>query len=561
MQRFTLLTVLSAALLAGCNSLSTTPPPPDPPPPTSGMVPAQDYNAAAGAFGAPPADAAQMGQWSNVIPNWPALAIHTTLLPDGSVITFGGNNYPNWQQYAGKTNIQYPNKVDVWNPATNSHTDASYIGSSLFCGGHTLLPDGRLLVTGGDDLSKLSAGGTGGGTYSAEAGIRETHIYDYRSKSWVKGQDMTDKRWYPTNIALPSGDVLVMGGNRENNSDLSDLPEVFNWQSGQWRALTGAQQKTEFYPWLFLLSDGRVINVGGGKYMSDSGTTTGLYDVNGAGSFTPYDRGDNRYRDYGTAVMYAPDKILVIGGGGDANVRFNPQPQQPPTNTALVISYDPNTKQASKGVPTGSMKVGRRMATSTLLPDGTVLVTGGTSGIGFSDYRTAVHDTELWNPASGQFTSLARMDEARVYHSTALLLPDASVLVSGGGAYSEQPSSGYDTWRNAQVFKPPYLFKGPRPSIKSVSSAVVAYNSTFDVTTANAADAPQIDKATLVRLGSVTHAFNMNQRINDLNIVSQGNGKLTLRAPASANLAPPGQYMLFVLKNGVPSVARILTLK
>lgn len=287
MPRSIALSLLTGLLLSACGSLAPNPGTPgspgnpgspskpgnpgnpsNPGSPTPGstdpeLLPAQDYEAGKNAFGTPPGDASSKGQWSRIIQNWPTLTIHTTLLPDGKVLTFGGNDYSDWQKYADQPSVRYNNKIDLWDPShpdpasPAAHTDISFVGDALFCGGHTLLPDGRLLITGGDDLSKLEE------PYSYEAGIAAVNIYDYRTKTWTKGKDMKEKRWYPTNLVLPDGDVLVMGGNRENNGDLSDLPEVFDPESGKWRALSGAVQKTEFYPWLFNLSDGRVINVGG----------------------------------------------------------------------------------------------------------------------------------------------------------------------------------------------------------------------------------------------------------------------------------------------------------
>jgi hypothetical protein len=135
----------------------------------------------------------------------------------------------------------------------------------------------------------------------------------------------------------------------------------------------------------------------------------------------------------------------------------------------------------------------------------------------------------------------------RLYHSTALLLPDGKVLVAGGGRF------GVNQF-NAEVFSPPYLFKGPRPTITS-APATLQYGASFTVGTPNGAS---ITKISLLRLGAVTHSFNFDQRFLQLTFQAASGG-LSVRAPADANLAPPGYYLLFLVNsNGIPSVARIV---
>ncbi len=141
---------------------------------------------------------------------------------------------------------------------------------------------------------------------------------------------------------------------------------------------------------------------------------------------------------------------------------------------------------------------------------------------------------------------MASLTNGRLYHSTALLLPDGRVLMAGGGAL---PGRAVDQ-RNAEIYSPPYLFQGPRPAI-SAAPSTANYGASFDVTTPNAA---QIAKVSLIRSPSVTHAFDMNQRFQFLTF-TPGAGEITVQAPANANLAPPGDYLLFLVDtNGVPSV-------
>ncbi len=334
-------------------------------------------------------------------------------------------------------------------------------------------------------------------------------------------------RWYPTNTTLASGDVVIMAGSDENGVSVP-VPEI--WSRGVVRPLNGASRTFQYYPRTFLAPDGRVF------YAGEEQTTRWL-DPTGAGSWTT--AGSRLYgnRDYGAAVMYDKGRILYVGGGRT-------------TNTAEIADI------RGGGSPTwqwtGFMVYKRRHLNATLLPTGDVLVTGGVSGTGFNDVTTtAVHAAELWSPTTGTWTTLASNSINRGYHSTSILLPDGRILHTGSGDGASAPDE-----RNAELFSPPYLFKGPRPSITGAPS-IVGLGTTFTITTPQADD---IAKVSLIRLGSTTHAFDMNQRFQWLSF-TRGSGNLTVSAPTSWNDAPPGHYMVFILDaNDVPSTAAIIRL-
>jgi hypothetical protein len=226
--------------------------------------------------------------------------------------------------------------------------------------------------------------------------------------------------------------------------------------------------------------------------------------------------------------MYQPGKILFVGGG------------DPPTTEALVIDLTTPTPTWRTVAP---MATARRQLNATLLPDGRVLVTGGTSGPGFNNTTTPVFTAEIWDPVTEQWSTLASASVARLYHSTAALLPDGTVL-----------SAGTDGVTQAEVFSPPYLFKGSRPTI-SVAPGRLGYGQPFALETA---DADAVTRLTLLALGSVTHGFSQSQRLLDLSFTHRVGG-LDVVAPASGAVAPPGPYLLFALNgNGVPSVGAIV---
>ena len=197
------------------------------------------------------------------------------------------------------------------------------------------------------------------------------------------------------------------------------------------------------------------------------------------------------------------------------------------------------------------MALARRQLNLTVLPDGSVLATGGTGACGPSDESGAVFAAERWDPETGQWTTLASASVVRVYHSTAMLLPDGRVLSTGSG-----DGGGVTQQRSYEVFSPPYLFKGDRPSYDLASTAM-RYGQPFTVSTA---DAASIRKVTIVRLPSTTHGFNMSQRLNTLPFEVTAGG-LTVTPPAAGRIAPPGPYLLFLINEaGVPSVAQTVML-
>ena len=233
--------------------------------------------------------------------------------------------------------------------------------------------------------------------------------------------------------------------------------------------------------------------------------------------------------------MYEPGKVFNAAGTGSSTGR---------SDTAEIIDLNMPTPVWTPVAPLPGG--GRRDVNGTILPDGQVLVTGGQKEVPGTPVIPS-YQTELWNPATKSWTVLAPEPAFRAYHSVAILLPDGRVLSAGGvtgGAYGD-------------IFSPPYLFKGPRPTITS-APVTSGYNSMFFVGTPDAASIAQV---TLVRLSSVTHGFNESQRFNRLNFTIAGNG-LNVTTPSGPRLAPPGYYMLFILNNnGVPSVSKLLRLQ
>jgi galactose oxidase-like protein/Big-like domain-containing protein/Kelch motif protein len=451
-------------------------------------------------FGAMPSTAQQnvSGSWSFVDP-LPYFPIHTHLLPTGNVMIWPGD---------GGVSGNDPRS---WNPFDQSVTLLARPGLDLFCSGHSFLSDGTLFVAGGHIQNSV--------------GLSQASRYNPVTDSWTFFPNMNAGRWYPTATVLGNGDVLVVSGDVDTSVGVNTLPQVLQLSAPTptWRDLTTAQLGLELYPPMLLAPNGKVFNPG-------PSTTTRYLDTSGTGAWSVVAERVGGWSSTGSAVMYDSGKVLIMGGG------------DPPTNTAEVIdlnSATPTWRQV------GSMQFARRQLNTTLLPDGQVLVTGGTSAPGFSEPSGAVYAAELWNPSTETWTTLASGSIPRLYHSTALLLLDGRVMVTGGNGYPD-----------TEIYSPPYLYKGARPTTTSAPSRV-AYGQSFFVPTP---EATTISKVTLLRLSSVTHSFNQSQYINAPSF-SQTTGGLNITVPANGNVVPPGPYMLHLVNgSGVPSLGKVLLL-
>lgn len=397
----------------------------------------------------------------------------------------------------------------IWDPASNTFTTTAASSYALFCAGHTTLADGRVFIAGGHIADYV--------------GYAHAVIYDQEKNAFITLPDMNAGRWYPTATTLPNGDVLVVSGDQNSNTSVDTLPQVFQMETNTWRNLTTAQLALPLYPSMFVAPNGKVFQAGPNhqsRYLdtSDTGAWSNVAVLNATET-----------RDYGPAVMYDTGKVVIIGGG------------DPPLASAEIIDLNA-TAPAWKF--TGSMHFARRQHNAVLLPDGKVLIVGGSSGSGFDNSSAPVLPTEMWDPATGQFTVMAGIAKYRGYHSTALLLPDGRVLSAGGNVGGP----------NAQLFSPPYLFAGARPTISTAPTSVGYGQSVFIGTP----DAASISQVTFIHAGSTTHSNNMTQRFMRLSFTQTSTG-LNVTMPANGNLAPPGYYLLFILDgSGVPSVGSMV---
>lgn len=527
----------------------------------------------------PPNGTAQnVGYWGPVTP-WPVLPAHAVVLPNGLVLTYGSDLY-------GNQGAQF--NYSVWDPALGTGEAAHQVvpnatGTDLFCTAQSVLPqNGRVLLAGGDRRQQGEFNGA----------VQDVNVFDPGTRGLTRVASLRRPRWYGTQTMLPDGRVLTTAGLgtiewKKYDPDARDAsgnvlcdpnkqyaglcwtfptfvdgweiegekiaittvdtttPEIYDVGTGTWSDLSGAGPDNPvareafqpvdaawYYPRQYVGKDGRVY--------FHSGRNTKIFALNATGSGSVVDTGARlpfSANWHLPTAMYQPGKLIsALEQGRMAHIDLD---TNPPTVTQMAPLSQP-----------------RYWANMTILPTGEVLVTGGSS----VENRTGVaYHAELWNPATRTFTRLASEERSRLYHSLALLLPDGRVLSAGGGA------PGPELNLNAQIFSPPYLFRkdgsgapATRPAATNVPAAS-GYNAAFTVTTDVAPTS--IARVTLVRMSSVTHSFNMDQRFNELSITARNPTErtLTVMSPPNANHAPPGYYLLFVIDTaGVPSVGKVI---
>ena len=439
--------------------------------------------------------------------SWPLIAVHGIVMPDGRVMSYGTRE--NGQQTAYFT-------YDIWNPADDSHlTLANTTQTDIFCSSQVGLPGtDNVFIAGGDNWT---------GTRTTNTGNRNSNVLNGSTLTLSRGNNLNRARWYSTSTVLASGEVYIQGG-----SGGTDYPEI-RGADGRFRLMTGAATGglSSDYPRNFVAPDGRVFGYdsAGRMYYVDTGGTGSL---SMQGQFNSAFAGGDA-----SAAMFAPGRILQFGGN---------------SNQAAVIDI---TRGAPLVTQTGAMLRQRRLAVATLLADGQVLATGGSRV--WNEMTDVSYEAEIWNPASGQWSVGARAQRARLYHGNALLLPDASVLVFGGGAPGPQVNT------NAEIYYPPYLFKsgGVAASRPVIAAAPTVVDAGRTVSITAAGDRP-IARIGFVKAGSATHGFNMEQRHVNLPFAAEGN-RLAVQIPSRAADIPPGMWMLFAIDDsGTPSVAKMV---
>ena len=321
-------------------------------------------------------------------------------------------------------------------------------------------------------------------------------------------------------------------------------PEVYDPATGHWTPYSTPHVQQAF-PYMFVDTTGKVF---------EAGPTTNLYPTwmfDPASDTWQKFPADTSQLDGGSAAMYRPGKVMKCGdrfvyGSASAESRW-----------IDLDAPSPNWQRTAN-----AMASGRTTHNLVMLPDGEVLVVGGTKTPGNGDPagRPEIWDPDYVSPDGHRGwwygglapDTLAADTMVRGYHSTAVLLPDARVLC-GGGIFDDP----HDIQLN--LYCPPYLFNADgcpatRPRLDGAPAAV-AYGDTFTV-----ASPDSIARAVLIRPASATHSNDEDQRWVPLARAGGAAPSVRFVAPSGGTIAPPGDYLLFVLSPArVPSIARWIT--
>jgi hypothetical protein len=370
-------------------------------------------------------------------------------------------------------------------------------------------------------------------------GNPRSFAFDYATETLSEVAGMAAGRVFPSATTLGTGEILVTAG-LDEDKEINAVPELWNGE-GWTRVPEAFNNESRGPTFQFLAPDGRLFRAGPEELTDWLEVGTGTWS-----DVEPEHRNAVRYQ--GTAVMYDEGKILLTGGCTEHDCS-----DVPGVATAEVIDLrDPSPAWRT----VAPMAFPRHSHHATLLPDGTVLVTGGTDRPEiFNDEADGILEAELWDPTTETFRTVAAMDEPRHFQSAAVLLPDGRVLVAGG-AFGPNPSEARFSW-TGQIFSPPYLGRGRRPTIARAPSDV-GYEGDFTIETP---DAREISRVTLVGLSASSQTWNGSQRMARLTFTVDS-ARLRVRAPGDPNLVPPGFYFLFIMNDqGVPSVGQRLRVR
>jgi hypothetical protein len=477
------------------------------------------------------------GVWQVMPYNSPVRAIHAVVLHNGNVLLVAGSgNDPEAFAAGTFTSALYQTRSGTF---VNVPTPAD-----LFCSGHVQLPDGRVLIMGGNKAYPAADGSHG------YKGLKDSYVFDPNTNAYRRVNDMSAGSWYPSATMMGNGDVISLGGLGEDSSG-TVTTQYFSTAQQRWLGLGEAHQTWSFwglYPSMILMQDGRLFYTGSHVFGNGlPGTGASIYDYN-ANTIAPVPglrRKDERDQSMSVLLPPAQDqRVLTIGGG---NIISNPDAHGL-TDIIDLKQPDPTYLPGPKlpaGTLTGGVPQtadqGKMYLSAVILPDGKVFETGGA----LHNRADPVFEASMFDPTTNTFTAGMATDPVpRGYHSSAFLLPDGRVMAVG-----DNPGDGSFNMR-ISIYSPPYLFHGARPQIRTVATNNWSYGSTQQISV----DMPVL-KASLIRPQAVTHSSDPNQRYIDLPMSVNGN-TLGLNVTSNPNLAPPGWYMLFVVgTNGVPSVA------
>ncbi|KAK9863993.1 hypothetical protein WJX84_007490 [Apatococcus fuscideae] len=501
---------------------------------------------------------AASGSW-NVVGNSGSIAIHFLLFTNNQALVMQRPDLTNPNPYLLAANGDHEIAA-VFNVQSNTFVPF-HITESPFCSGHLIMPNGQGLIAGGDNVDLMAPFLTNG--------FFSIRIFNPFGPSYSLGPNMPTGRWYPTLATLPDGTILIVGGaqaegggygggcsipdNSIDNPSYIIYNPISNSLSGDVPfAPLAAAWPINLYPFVAVLPNSGSVLVIVGASIGAYVITAGGYTADaawGAPASLPVpicypQTATVSLQPLSAANNWAP-QVLVVGGSSSDCAG----PTTPSSATSYLINASPGANHAP--VPE-AMPVPRVMGDCVVLPDGTTFccngalagIAGGGPGYGqATGGATAGTIYDPSRPVGSRWRQVADSQILRFYHSVATLTQNAEVLVAGSEATVDY---------RVQIFTPPYLQGGaPRPTIGSAPNVIVP-GTTFTIAFSNV---DTIDRVVLSKLAAVTHGNHMDARQLVLACTAAGTST-TCTAPPDATVAPSGQYLLFILRNGVPSIGQ-----
>ena len=525
------------------------------------------------------------GKWDMLETEFMNSATHAALLSTNKIFILGGSSLDP-DEFEHPT-LPRAEMLDLnTSPWQTYPLNCDLVHCDLWCGGHTFLPDGKLLFVGGTSYYPPDPDPFYGG-------LKEAFLFDPFTETWERLDDMQVGRWYPTLIRLAEDRVLTLSGLEyraptaapEKNilkilfelitkmdEYITRVQEDFDPETKTWSRMK-VERKLPLYPRMHLLPDGDVFYSGvfnthfftPGRYPSArwSPQTQQWTDLGG--------RHWKKNREEGISILLAlrpPDyqpQILIAGGGTHnlgriiMSLLHSIGKDSWSSFFSFLTDVQDSVERIDLSLPDprwilmNKMHHRRIHANGVLLPDGKVLVVGGLSSYSHSTDMHgapgAVYEAEMYDPSTNIWTPMNAQQRPRLYHSTAILLPDARVISMGGNPRAKSIE------KTIEVFSPPYLFRGDRPVITE-SPGQTTHGQAFSITVDHAR---QIGQVVLMRPEVQTHVTNTDQRLVELEFHVANDEKLTIQGPSTAAHMPRGYCLLFVLnKDGLPSVGKFL---
>lgn len=511
-----------------------------------------------------------VGKWETIDAEFQGSPTHAALLPNNKIFVYGGSSL----DYSA---FEYPPPAEILDLDTmKTHRIAMEgVEGDLWCGGHTLMQDGSLLFLGG---TEDYAPGGGEGLFK---GLDHAYRYDPFKDKWTRLDDMYEGRWYPTAIRLADNSVMVLAGFPKGEPGkglkikdiIQPVQEIL--RENKWSKME-EERTFPLYPRLHLLPDGDVFYSG---VFNTHFLVPGLFpSMRWSHENRSWQKLGGKHkkksREEGISLLMAlrppnyEPKVLIAGGGNAAlnrglaglfqrwgvpswieKIRFN--------NALDSVEMIDLSQDIPRWGKKSCMNYPRIHAVGTLLPDGKVFVVGGMTRHGHLEGsqipKYAVREPEMYNPERDVWSLMPPQKKNRVYHSTALLLPDGRVISMGSNPHSRVIE------KSIEIYSPPYLFRGERPVISKPLPKQIAYNEPFKL---KVDKAHQINQVVLRRPDVITHVTNTDQRLLQLDFEVTGKKTLEVRGPLNPAHMPQGYCMLFVLNAmGVPSIAPFVMVK